>query len=90
MTKTEFVAKFSEKTGFNKVDSEKSVNAFLETITETLKSGEKVAFIGFGTFDITEHPARLSRNPQNGEMVEIKATRTPKFKAGKGLKEALA
>jgi DNA-binding protein HU-beta len=90
MTKAEFVGKIAEKTGFTKVDAEKAVNAFLETITETLQAGEKVAFTGFGSFEVTEREAREGRNPQTGETMHIKASKTPKFKAGKGLKDAVA
>ena len=90
MTKAEFVAKMAETTGFTKVDAEKAVNAFLETVTETLKSGDKVAFTGFGSFEVTEREAREGRNPQTGATMQIKASKAPKFKAGKGLKDAVA
>jgi DNA-binding protein HU-beta len=90
MTKTEFVGKIAEKTGATKADAEKSVNAFLETVTETLKSGDKVIFTGFGSFEVTDRAAREGRNPQTGEAMQIKATKVPKFKAGKGLKDAVA
>ena len=90
MTKAEFVGKIAEKTGFTKTDAEKAVNAFLETVTETLKSGDKVAFTGFGSFEVTEREAREGRNPQTGATMQIKASKAPKFKAGKGLKDAVA
>jgi DNA-binding protein HU-beta len=90
MTKTEFVGKLAEKTGFTKTDAEKAVNAFLETITETLKSGDKVTFTGFGSFEVTEREAREGRNPQTGATMQIKASKAPKFKAGKSLKDAVA
>jgi DNA-binding protein HU-beta len=90
MTKAEFVAKLAEKTDFTKADSEKAVNTFLETITESLKSGEKVVFTGFGSFEITERAAKEGRNPSTGEKIQIKAAKVPKFKAGKGLKDAVA
>jgi DNA-binding protein HU-beta len=90
MTKTEFVAKFAEKTGFTKVDSEKAVNAFLETVTDSLKTGEKVVFTGFGSFEVTERAAKEGRNPQTGETIHIAAAKAPKFKAGKTLKDAVA
>jgi DNA-binding protein HU-beta len=90
MTKAEFVGKLAEKAGLTKADAEKAVNAFLETVTETLKSGDKVAFTGFGSFEVTERAAREGRNPQTGEAMQIKATKAPKFKAGKGLKDAVA
>jgi DNA-binding protein HU-beta len=90
MTKSEFVGKLAEKTGLTKADAEKAVNAFLETVSETLKSGDKVTFTGFGSFEVNERAAREGRNPQTGEAMQIKATKAPKFKAGKGLKDAVA
>jgi len=90
MTKAEFVAKVAEKTELTKADSEKAVNAFLETVTETLKSGDKVVFTGFGSFEVAERAAREGRNPSTGEKLQIKASKAPKFKAGKGLKDAVA
>lgn len=90
MTKAEFVAKVAEKTELTKADSEKAVNAFLETVTETLKSGEKVVFTGFGSFEVTERAAKEGRNPSTGEKMQIKAAKVPKFKAGKSLKDAVA
>ena len=90
MTKTEFVAKIAEKTGSTKVDADKAVQAFLETVTEALKAGDKVTFTGFGCFEVTEREAREGRNPQTGETMQIKASKAPKFKAGKGLKDAVA
>jgi DNA-binding protein HU-beta len=70
-------------------DAEKAVNAMLEVITDALVRGEKVQLIGFGTFEISERAAREGRNPQTGESVHIEASRAPKFKAGKALKDAL-
>jgi DNA-binding protein HU-beta len=90
MTKAELVGKISEATGFTKADVEKAVNAFLETVTDALKSGEKVAIAGFGSFEVTERAAREGRNPQTGETMQIKAAKTPKFKPGKSLKDAVA
>ena len=90
MTKTEFVGKIAEATGFTKVDADKAVNAFLEIVTEALKSGDKVTLTGFGSFEVTERGAREGRNPQTGETMQIKAAKTPKFKAGKSLKDAVA
>lgn len=90
MNKAEFVAKLAEKTGFTKADSEKAVNAFLETVTETLKSGDKIVFTGFGSFEVTERAAKEGRNPQTGETIQIKASKAPKFKPGKSLKDAVA
>jgi DNA-binding protein HU-beta len=89
MTKTEFVAKIAEKTGSTKVDADKAIQAFLETVTDVLKAGDKVAFAGFGSFEVTERAAREGRNPQTGETMRIKASKAPKFKAGKTLKDAV-
>lgn len=90
MTKTEFVAKLAEKTELKKVEAEKAVNAFLEIVTETLKAGDKVIFTGFGSFEVAERAAKEGRNPSTGEKIQIKASKAPKFKAGKGLKDAVA
>lgn len=90
MTKAEFVTKIAEKTGTTKTDVERGVNAFLETVTEALTSGDKVSFPGFGSFEVAERAAREGRNPQTGEKLQLKASRTPKFKPGKGLKDAVA
>jgi DNA-binding protein HU-beta len=90
MTKAEFVAKLAEKTELKKVDAEKAVNAFLETVTETLKAGDKIVFTGFGSFEVAERAAKEGRNPSTGEKIQIKASKAPKFKAGKGLKDAVA
>ena len=90
MTKAEFVAKVAEKAGLKKVDAEKAVNAFLATVSEALKAGDKVAFTGFGSFDVTERAAREGRNPGTGEKMKIKASKVPKFRAGKALRDSIA
>lgn len=89
MSKTELVAAIAEKTGLTKKDSEAAVNAFIGTVTEQLKKGEKVQLIGFGTFEVSERAARTGRNPQTGAEMTIAASKAPKFKAGKALKELL-
>lgn len=89
MSKTELVAAIAEKTGLTKKDSEAAVNAFIGTITEQLKKGEKVQLIGFGTFEVSERAARTGRNPQTGAEMTIAASKAPKFKAGKALKDSL-
>lgn len=89
MSKTELVAAIAEKTGLTKKDSEAAVNAFVETVTEQLKKGEKVHLIGFGTFEVSERAERVGRNPQTGAEMTIAASKVPKFKAGKALKELL-
>ena len=68
--------------GSTKADAKKAVNAFLETVTETLKPGDKIIFTGFGSFEVNERAAKECRNPQTGEAMQIKATKAPKFMAG--------
>ena len=89
MSKTELVAAIAERTGLTKKDSEAAVNAFVETLTEQLKKGEKVQLIGFGTFEVSERAERTGRNPQTGKEMTIAASKAPKFKAGKALKDSL-
>ena len=89
MSKTELVAAIAEKTGLTKKDSEAAVNAFIGTVTEQLKKGEKVQLIGFGTFEVSERAARTGRNPQTGAEMTIAASKAPKLKAGKALKDSL-
>ena len=89
MTKPEHVKAVATEAEMTNKDAEKAVNAMLEVITDALVRGEKVQLIGFGTFEISERAAREGRNPQTGESVHIEASRAPKFKAGKALKDAL-
>ena len=89
MNKTELIAAVAEKAGFSKKDAEAAVNAALATITETLKAGDKVSLVGFGTFEVRERPAHKGHNPMTGAEIEIPASKAPAFKAGKTLKEAL-
>ncbi|MCQ2499873.1 MAG: HU family DNA-binding protein [Lachnospiraceae bacterium] len=89
MNKTELVAAIAQKTGLKKSDSEAALKAFIDTVTEELKKGEKVQLVGFGTFEISERAAREGRNPQTGESMQISASKNPKFKAGKALKDQL-
>lgn len=88
MTKQELIAKVAEKSGLSKKASALAVDAVLASIAEALAAGEKVNLVGFGTFEVRERAARIARNPQTGEPVEVPATKVPAFKAGKGLKEA--
>jgi len=90
LNKTELVEEVAVKLGMTKKDVEKTVNAFLQTVEESLKAGEKVQLIGFGTFEVRERQARKGRNPQTGDEIDIPAARVPAFKAGKTLKEALS
>ncbi|MGN0363116.1 MAG: HU family DNA-binding protein [Bilifractor sp.] len=87
MNKTELVAEIAKKTELSKKDSEKALGAFIDTVAEALKNGDKVQLVGFGTFEVSERAARSGRNPQTGETIEISASRSPKFKAGKALKD---
>ena len=90
MNKTELIATVAEKAELSKKDPEKAVAAVFDAITESLKAGDKVALVGFGTFDVKDRPERTGKNPRTGEPVAIAATRVPTFKAGKGLKDAVA
>lgn len=89
MNKTELVAAIAEKTELSKKDAEKALKAFTDVIVEQLKNGEKVQLVGFGTFEVAERAAREGRNPLTGETMQIKASKSPKFKAGKALKDEL-
>ena len=89
MNKQELVAAIAEKAELEKDDAKKALNAFIEVVGDELKKGEKIQIIGFGTFEGSERAAREGRNPQTGETMEIKASRNPKFKAGKALKDSL-
>ena len=89
MNKTELVAAMAEQTNLSKIDSEAALKAFIDVVSEELKKGEKVQLVGFGTFEVSERAAREGRNPQTGETMEIKASKTPKFKAGKALKDMM-
>lgn len=87
MNKTELVAAMAEQTNLSKKDVEAALKAFVDVVAEELKKGEKVQLVGFGTFEVSERAAREGRNPQTGETMQIKASKTPKFKAGKALKD---
>ena len=89
MNKTELVAAMAEKAGLSKKDAEAALKAFTETVAEELKKGETIALVGFGTFEVSERAAREGRNPQTGAPMKIAASKAPKFKAGKALKDAI-
>ncbi len=89
MTKGELVAAIAEDTGLTKTDSERALNSFVDTVKTTLKKGGDVSLVGFGTFSTSKRKARMGRNPQTGEEIKIAAATVPKFKAGKGLKDAV-
>jgi DNA-binding protein HU-beta len=85
--KNELVSKVADKAGLSKKAAESAVNAVIEAVGDSLKSGEKVSVVGFGTFEVRERAARKGRNPQTGKEISIPASRTPAFKAGKSLKD---
>ena len=87
MNKTELIAAVAEKAEISKKDAEKAVNAFTDVVSEELVNGGKIQLVGFGTFEVSERPAREGRNPRTGETMTIAATKTPKFKVGKALKD---
>jgi DNA-binding protein HU-beta len=87
MNKSELVAAMAAKTELSKKDSEKALKAFIDVVTEELKKGDKVQLVGFGTFEVAKRAAREGRNPQTGKSMKIAASKAPKFKAGKALKD---
>ena len=89
MNKTELVAAIAEKTDLSKADSERALKAFIETVEGALKKGDKVQLVGFGTFEVKKRPARTGHNPRTGKTLKIKASKAPKFKAGKAFKDAV-
>ena len=89
MNKTELVAAIAEKAEISKKDAEAALKSFTETVEQELVKGEKIQLVGFGTFEISERPAREGRNPRTGESMKIAAAKAPKFKAGKALKDAV-
>ena len=90
MNKTELIAAVAEKTGLTKKDAERVVSATFETVTESLKKGEKVSVSGFGIFEVKTREARIGRNPRTKEEIKIPATKLPAFKASKTLKDGVA
>ena len=89
MNKTELVANIAENSGLTKKDAEKALGAFFESVQQALIEGDRVQLIGFGTFEVKERAARKGRNPQTGKEIEIPAAKSPVFKAGKALKDAV-
>lgn len=89
MTKTDLVAKIANDAGLTKKQAEAALNSFISTVTDELKAGNKVALIGFGTFETTVRAARTGKNPITGEKISIPSSVAPKFKAGKALKDAV-
>ena len=89
MNKVELVTAIAEKSELTKVDAEKALKAFIDTVTEELKKGEKIQIVGFGTFEVAERAARNGINPKTQEKIQIPASKSPKFKVGKVLKDAV-
>ncbi len=89
MNKTDLINSVAEATDLSKKDATKAVEAVFDTITDSLRKGEKVQLIGFGNFEVRERAARKGRNPQTGEEIDIAASKVPAFRPGKALKEAV-
>ena len=89
MNKTELIASVAEKAGMTKKDAEKAINALFSSVEDALAKDDKVQIIGFGTFEVKSREERKGRNPQTGKEITIPASKTPVFKAGKGLKDAV-
>ena len=89
MNMAELIAAIAEKADMKKQDAEKALKAFTDIVTEELKKGEKVALVGFGTFEVSQRAAREGRNPATNKTIKIPASKAPKFKAGKALKDAI-
>ena len=87
MNKTELVAAIADQAGISKKDAEKALKAFTDIVGAQLKKGDKIQLVGFGTFEVSKRAAREGRNPQTGKSMKIPASKAPKFKAGKALKD---
>ncbi|TLP48992.1 MULTISPECIES: HU family DNA-binding protein [Cohaesibacter] len=89
MNKNELISAVAEKADLTKAQAGDAVDALFNIISDTLKGGDEVRIIGFGNFSVTERAATEGRNPRTGDTIQIPASKTPKFKAGKGLKDAV-
>jgi len=89
MNKQEFVVQVAELSDLSKAEAGRAVDAMIEVLKTALKNGDTVSIVGFGTFNVRERAARTGRNPRTGENIEIGASKTPGFKAGKALKDAV-
>lgn len=89
MTKADLIDKIAAGAGLSKADADRALNASLDAIKGALKKGQKVTLVGFGTFSTTKRKARKGRNPRTGQVINIPAAKTPKFTAGKALKDAV-
>lgn len=89
MTKTEIVEQMAQDAGISKAVAETALRSALDSVSNSLAKGQEVTIVGFGTFSVANRAARTGRNPQTGEPIEIKATKVPRFKPGKALKDAV-
>lgn len=89
MNKVDLIAKVAEETGLSKTDATRAVDSVFDIITKALKKGDEVRLVGFGTFNVSKRAASVGRNPRTGEQIEIPASKQPKFRAGKGLKDSV-
>jgi len=89
MTKEELVTKIAEEAGISKKEAGEALKAFTGSVSDALAKGDSVSLVGFGTFSVSQRAARTGKNPQTGATIQIKASKTPRFKPGKTLKEAV-
>ena len=89
VNKTDLIDSIAEASSISKVAAGKALSAFIETVTQTLKAGQSISLLGFGTFGVKPRAARIGRNPKTGEPIQIEAANIPSFKAGKALKDAV-
>ena len=89
MNKTQLVDKIAENADISKASAGRALDAFLDAVSDSLKAGDSVALVGFGTFSVRERAARTGRNPQTGAEIQIAAAKVPGFKAGKALKDSV-
>ena len=89
MNKSELIEAIADSADMTKADAARALEGFIASVTKTLKKGDTVSLIGFGTFSVKKRAARTGRNPSTGETIKIKASKTPSFKAGKGFKDAI-
>lgn len=89
MNKSELIDAIAAAADISKASAARALDAVIDSVTDTLKSGDKVSLVGFGTFEVKERAARVGRNPKTGEEINIAASRVPSFKAGKALKDAV-
>ncbi len=89
MNKNDLVSVVADKTGLSKADSTNAVDSVFDAVTDALQGGGEVRLVGFGTFSVSQRRASEGRNPRTGEKIQIPASKQPKFKAGKGLKDAV-